>query len=155
MNVRTRITATNMQPDNMATGRRKGFLFSLRSMNGTANSNRTSNAGMTTVPIHSQDPLNAFSASYRKRKFHSGFGVYELSSGSAGPEIGARTNALKQISPIRITATTSSSLKVWSGQNEPVFSGFLGFQGPTLPNCRNATICATMKKNVKAGRIAT
>ena len=43
-------------------------------MNGTANSSRTSNVGMTTVPIHSHEPLNAFSASYRKRKFHSGFG---------------------------------------------------------------------------------
>src|SRR5664280_3582535 len=100
MKVMRRITATNMKPDNMATGRRKGFFFSLRSMNGTANSSRTSNAGMTVVPIHSHDPLNAFSASYKKRKFHSGFGVKELSSGSAGPVIGARTNALRQISTI-------------------------------------------------------
>src|ERR1035438_5793654 len=140
MQVRTTITVTNRKPHNMATGRWKGLRFSLRSMNGTANSSRIRNAGMTTVPIHSHEPLNAFSASYRNRKFHSGFGVKELSNGSAGPEIGARTNALRQISPIMIKANTNKSLNVWSGQNEPVLAGCLGFHGPTPPNCRNAPI---------------
>ena len=49
--------------------------------------------GIPTVPITSKTPGKNFNAWYKNKKFHSGFGVKVVSSGSAGPVNGGALNA--------------------------------------------------------------
>ncbi len=100
----------------MKIGRVMKCRCALRSMNGRANNRIRPIVGITKTPITSRLPGKYFKSWNKKRKYHSGLGVYVVSEGSARSSRGAPTKKAKAIKIKKINRDTTASLKSRSGK---------------------------------------
>src|SRR3954470_1269397 len=97
-------------PANVATGRRAGWRSGLRSMNGSRNSSTMQIVGTPMVAMKTIDGgLITRSSSNRKKKYHSGRGVYDVVVGSAlGPSSAPSTIDMTMIDAMTTQAIAES-----------------------------------------------